>query len=262
VTLLLRPDSAQWVFPRHGLLGAPLRLCGAAALWEPLWLRNLRARALFALRFGATLDRFGIRPSHAPYSGKIIASDEFVTYLQHGVVKLARSGDVHATKRGTLLLDDGQELAADVVVTCTGFQPPSATTTLSFLQRYLPREEGLSHLYRTVFHPDVPNAAFVGYAYGFVAIPAVAELQALAAANVFTGSVVLPPAEEQRRQAAAEAAANGWCTTLWLTDNRAYRRLQALAHPADRTRWVLPVWGMGLAGAIAFTYCLCHRVSR
>lgn len=143
------------------------------------------------------------------------------------------------------------------------FQPPSATSTLAFLKRHLGEGGDLNCLYRTVFHPDVPNAAFVGYAYGFVAIPAVAELQAKAAANVFAGEVALPPAEEQRRQAAEEAETNGWGTTLWLTDNRAYQRLESLAFPKTSWGWpgaaLLPWLGVGVAAATIAAYTLSRH---
>lgn len=247
VTLLLREDSEQWVFPRHGLLGIPLRFCGSANLCEPLWLRNLRARLLFALRFGNTLKRFGIYPRHAPMNGKIIASDEFYTYLEHGAIKLRRSANVRGSSDNELALvyADGEKQEADAVITCTGFEPPGPNS-LPFLRQYIDNKTGLSGLYRTVFNPDVPHCAFVGYAFGFVAIPAAAELQAKAAANVFTGRVRLPSPKEQKRQAAEEAKSNGWGTTLWLTDNRAYCALEALAYPGQA------VWGCNALTYVAF----------
>jgi hypothetical protein len=147
VTMAIR-DDVQWVFPRHSWFGKPLRLCGSGSLWQPLWLRNMAAQLLFALRHSYTLDRFGIRPRHAPFEGKIIASDEFYTYLEHGLIKLVRASSFEVGPDGrTIAFSNGMQDQFDIVITCTGFEPPGPKS-LPFLSRYLDPKIGLNGLYR------------------------------------------------------------------------------------------------------------------
>mmetsp|Transcript_12054 Transcript_12054/g.28585 ORF Transcript_12054/g.28585 Transcript_12054/m.28585 type:complete len:268 (+) Transcript_12054:894-1697(+) len=260
-------DDVQWVFPRYGWLGAPMRLCGNGAMWQPLWLRNAKARALFAMRYGATLDRFGLRPQHAPFEGKIIASDEFYTYLEHGLIQLVRASSFEVGPDGrSLVFSGGREEPADIVITCTGFEPPGVKS-MPFLAKFLDPEVGLNGLYRSVFHPDIPDCAFVGYAYGFVSIPIIAALQAAAAANALAGRLRLPPAKAQRAEVEGKVQGNGWGTTLWLTDNQAVREIQELAGakgppppPPQRTllSYAAPA-GVLLAAAAAGTALALRR---
>ena len=259
-------DDVQWVFPRHSWMGSPMRLCGSGSLWQPLWLRNAAARALFAMRYGSTLDRFGLRPQHAPFEGKIIASDEFYTYLEHGLIKLERASSFEVGPDGkTIAFSSGSRSEADIIITCTGFEPPGPLS-MPFMSKYLDGKVGLNHLYKSVFHPTIPNCAFVGYAYGFVSIPVVASLQARAAANVLSGDLVLPGPQDREADAKRTVDANGWGTTLWLTDNAAFREVVAIAEADGKrsslcgssesswaeaaAKYALPL-GVGLAAASA-----------
>jgi len=257
VTIVIR-DDVQWVFPRHSWLGQPMRLCGHSSLWQPMWLRNASARMLFSMRFGSTLDRFGIRPQHGPFDGKIIASDEFYTYLEHGIIRLERASSFDVGPDGrTIHFSSGAKEEVDIIITCTGFEPPGVKS-LPFLAKYLDPQIGLNGLYKSIFHPDIPNCAFVGYAYGFVAIPIVADLQARGAAQALSGKITLPSAEEQKADVGRVVSNNGWGTTLWLTDNAAFSEVKALATGSSGSggwlsslaTYAVPV-GVGLAATAA-----------
>jgi cation diffusion facilitator CzcD-associated flavoprotein CzcO len=96
---------------------------------------------------------------------------------------------------------DDSTADADVLVLCTGFEPPS----WPFLGALSPTRG----LYRQVFDPGLgARAAFVGFARPAIgSIPVISELQARWVARVFSGSCRLPgPDEMSRSIAAAEAA--------------------------------------------------------
>ncbi len=118
---------------------------------------------------------------------------------------------------------------------------------------------------RAIFHPDLPNCAFVGYAFGFVSIPVVAELQAKAAANVLGGQLELPSSDQQKADVEATVETNGWGTTLWLTDNRAFRDVAALAEPKSTTwssvlrSYALPAAASVAAATMAAMVCMRTR---
>eukprot|EP01025_Chloroclados_australasicus_P056014 TRINITY_DN6881_c0_g1_i4.p1 TRINITY_DN6881_c0_g1~~TRINITY_DN6881_c0_g1_i4.p1 ORF type:complete len:717 (+),score=45.89 TRINITY_DN6881_c0_g1_i4:189-2339(+) len=224
VTMCIRGD-AEWVFPRRGLFGQSLRMCGGGG-YSPTWWRNLMCRMLFMLKYG-NLELLNVKPRHAPLDSRIVVSDEFYDYLDHGMISIVRS-DVQKVNGNHLTFIDGGRHEFDAVVTCTGFEVPSGKT-IQFLSKYLQNED-LSGLYKTVFHLNVPNCGFVGYACGFVAIPKVAALQATYLSNVIDGKVSLPDQLDMHVWAEKRKAVNRG-TTLRLTDNMFYRELQRSAKP-------------------------------
>jgi len=90
---------------------------------------------------------------------------------------------------------DDSPVEIDTVILCTGFCQSWPFAPTAF--------ERSPHLdrYRLVFHPDLPNMAWVGFARptGFGAIPPLAELQSRWVACVVSGKTPLPPVEEMKR---------------------------------------------------------------
>jgi len=84
---------------------------------------------------------------------------------------------------------DDDPVEVDSVILCTGF-----IQWWPFLPEGLERHDHLDR-YRHVFHPQLPNVGFCGFArpVGFGAIPPLSEIQARYIALVASGKARLPP---------------------------------------------------------------------
>ena len=189
-------SNVDWVFPRHGMFGQSLRLCGAGGS-APLWLRNAAARLTFALKFGA-LEDYGMRPAGAPLDRRIVVSDEFYPLVKHGAIQINRGG-VKSVVADEVTFADGSKRRYDAVVLCTGYEVATRSTSHPYLKKHLEEDVKLD-FYLGCFLPDVPNCSFIGGCFGFAAVPRIAELQAKAAVNVISGVSPLPSPETMRRR--------------------------------------------------------------
>lgn len=192
-TMSVRSD-VDWVFPRHGMFGQSLRLCGAGGS-APLWFRNAAARLTFALKFGA-LDDYGMQPTGAPLDRRIVVSDEFYPLVKHGAIQINRGG-VKSVAGDEVTFADGSTRRYDAVVLCTGYEVATRSTSHPYLKKHLEKDAKLD-FYLGCFLPDVPNCSFIGGCFGFAAVPRIAELQAKAAVNVISGMSPLPSPETMR----------------------------------------------------------------
>jgi hypothetical protein len=167
---ILSRDTPDWVCPRHGLFGEPLKVCGTGVS-TPLWIRNLYVRLVLAAQHGVILPGKGSQPEWGPLNRRIIASDEFYTFIKHGLIKPhLRSGEMTSSDGLHVMISD-EVIGADVVILATG--TPAATfaakgsplcTQLSFLHRHITPQDMPLNCYHSLFHPRVPRAAFVGFA--------------------------------------------------------------------------------------------------
>ena len=194
-TMSVRSD-VDWVFPRHGMFGQSLRLCGAGGS-APLWFRNAAARLTFALKFGA-LDDYGMQPTGAPLDRRIVVSDEFYPLVKHGAIQINRGGG-KSVAGDEVTFADGSTRRYDAVVLCTGYEVATRSTSHPYLKKHLEKDAKLD-FYLGCFLPDVPNCSFIGGCFGFAAVPRIAELQAKAAVNVISGMSPLPSPETMRRR--------------------------------------------------------------
>ena len=120
---------------------------------------------------------------------------------------------------GVVVFTDGARAAIDAVLYCTGYQ-----LSLPYLR---PGLVEISHnrlpLYKSVFSPDHPGLAFVGFFQTTGAIPPVAEMQARWVARVLAGHASLPAPEAQRADISAQLAA-------WRASGAPSQRLPWLAY--------------------------------
>jgi dimethylaniline monooxygenase (N-oxide forming) len=90
-----------------------------------------------------------------------VEPEGFYQKIKDGEIKAINSEIENYTANG-LLLKNGQEVKADLIVFGTGF-----TQSLHFLEEqyrnYIIDEKGTYRLYHNIIHPDVPNLAFVGF---------------------------------------------------------------------------------------------------
>lgn len=154
---------------------------------------------------------------------------DFFPALAAGTVRVLRSPAGSAawtfTPRGLALPtgstsgDTAVHLDADVVIMCTGYDgvgklrrilPPDYHAALA---RPGPAGSALLPLYRGLLHPDLPDAAFLGYQEGLSSVHS-SELGARWLARYLTGNIALPA------RAAMEEQIGGWmaCTAAAATN--------------------------------------------
>jgi dimethylaniline monooxygenase (N-oxide forming) len=98
-------------------------------------------------------------------------------------------------------LSNGETVAADLVVTGTGFKQQIPFMDDVVVKRLLD-ERGNFQLWRQILPHDVPNLTFAGYNSSFFS-PLSAEMGALWVGGYLAGVLDLPPVEERRKQVAA-----------------------------------------------------------
>ena len=128
-------------------------------------------------------------------------SDDVLSRIAHGEIT-PKPNIAELTER-TVRFADGSEVAADVVVYCTGYK-----VTFPFLDPALISAPGNDlPLFRRVFHPDVGGIYFVGLLQPLGAIMPLAELQSQWICDHLAGRYHLPPPRELRADMEAERAA-------------------------------------------------------
>jgi len=109
--------------------------------------------------------------------------------------RLEKSQPKEFTENG-LLLENGQEVEADVVVFGTGFQPTRAFQEIFEgveLQDTL--DDGL-YLYKYIYHPKLPNVFFLGFKDPSLNMPSNASIQSLWTICCAAGIAQLPPSND------------------------------------------------------------------
>eukprot|EP00984_Skeletonema_dohrnii_P005201 scaffold1824_cov104-Skeletonema_dohrnii-CCMP3373.AAC.1 len=109
--------------------------------------------------------------------------------------RLEKSQPKEFTENG-LLLENGQEVEADVVVFGTGFQPTRAFQEIFEgveLQDTL--DDGL-YLYKYIYHPKLPNVFFLGFKDPSLNMPSNASIQSLWTMCCAAGIAQLPPSND------------------------------------------------------------------
>lgn len=127
-------------------------------------------------------------------------SDVFLKALTHPQVQL-KPGLQAFTPEG-VQFTDGSTVPADSVIFCSGFKVkfpflPLANQSWDWRQ-----------LYKNIFHPDLPNIGFVGFARPNIgAMPPVTELQARYFAGIASGRLSLPSPAQMQETIQADAQA-------------------------------------------------------
>lgn len=105
--------------------------------------------------------------------------------------KLETSQPKEFTANG-LLLENGKEIEADVVVWGTGFQPTRAFKEIfEAIELQDTLNDGL-YLYKYIYHPKLPNVYFLGFRDPSLNMPSNASVQSLWAMFCAAGIVQLP----------------------------------------------------------------------
>ncbi|HEU0087928.1 MAG TPA: NAD(P)-binding domain-containing protein [Pseudonocardiaceae bacterium] len=146
------------------------------------------------------LDRCGLRPSHKfrdqVTSGFLVSPDELFTMIKDGRISPVNETVEHFTPRG-VVLSDGRQLEADVVVLGTGYRQEIPFLESDIRSRVID-DQGRYRLYRYLLNPDVPDLGFVGYNSSLFT-PITSELGARWLAAHLTGRLALPATDQMHR---------------------------------------------------------------
>merc|ERR1719188_1464594 len=142
------------------------------------------------------------RLDHDVFTGGQILSYEFRDMLHDGEVSAQKGAIARFTDTG-VVLTDGSEMEADMVVFGTGFKKSYAYLDSS-LRKQLNREQDGLYLYRNMFPTQVPDLCFVGSEVSTFNNILTQGLQALWLRRVLTGQMFLPSVEAMSQTIAKE----------------------------------------------------------
>ena len=110
-------------------------------------------------------------------------------------------GEIARLKPDGVVLDNGTELAIDVLVLATGWKSDYSFLSAETYARFGTVDDGL-YLYRQIVHPDVPGLMFIGNAAS-IASPLTYSLQARWLGDLLAGCHQLPDNEAMRQNIVA-----------------------------------------------------------
>ncbi len=162
----------------------------AAARTLPWKVRQKLTETMLKVAVG-DVSRYGLRtPTHGMLQAHVTVSDTILTRLAHGAV-LPKPNLVRF-EGSDAVFEDGTRAHVDVVVYCTGYR----ITFPFFDATLLDAPDNRISLYSRVFHPDIPDLAFIGLIQPLGAIMPLAEEQGRLVADWATGRYALPPRAE------------------------------------------------------------------
>jgi dimethylaniline monooxygenase (N-oxide forming) len=166
------------------------------------------------------LEELGLLPSETMFSVRGCAMSvepvDFYKSLGDGRIKY-KKGEAKALKPGHVVLEDGTELEADVVILGTGFDSrhiPFFSDEIN--AKLIDPETNLFSLYRQVVPPGLPNLYFNGYNSALLS-PVIFEIAANWMARYIDGRIKVPTskmekvikADHSQRAVVAGGRANG-----------------------------------------------------
>jgi cation diffusion facilitator CzcD-associated flavoprotein CzcO len=188
-----------YVIPKY-LFGQPLDHIGVTRLNKMLpWSirRHLMRWMLNAYQgkvthWGMPQPQFSIDQTHPTISNELLGR------LGHGAIRI--KPNIDRFEGSEVVFEDGARLKADIVIFCTGYN----ISFPFFDDTVLKVESNEIALYRRVFHPDLPNLAFIGLVQPLGALMPIAEMQTRWVARVFNGKASgkarLPERETMARE--------------------------------------------------------------
>lgn len=125
------------------------------------------------------------------FAGGQILTYEFRDRLKEGKIKQV-VGSINYFKENSVVLMDGTEIEADIVIYGTGFKKSYDLFDSSLIQPKLDIQKDGLYLYRNILPPYVPNLAFIGSEVSTFNNILTHGLQALWLRKVLTGDIHLP----------------------------------------------------------------------
>ena len=224
-TLLFR--NAHWPVPRnllnllpfkwgtysrfgHFMLPAHYKMPAAMkyvhALLQPIkWVWWRVVEWMFRIQFGLRGDLIPKTPIEIDlFTGGQILTYEFSKMLRKKTVAAKKASIDRYTETG-VVLTDGTEMPADLVIYGTGFKK-NYDIFDSLVQRRLEKDKDGLYLYRNVIPPGVANIAFVGSEVSTFNNILTHSMQAQWLKRVLRGDIVLPSPGMMRKEMETEQA--------------------------------------------------------
>jgi hypothetical protein len=149
------------------------------------------------MRGGLKMPEVMVPEHNLPYGLESLGrADEFFTQINAGNVE-AKPGNIKSFNENGLVLENGEELEADVVVLGTGWN--QGFDFLSEEIRNLVVKDGKFRLYRHILPPAEKQMGFIGYASTFNNA-LTAEVSANWLVQVFRGEQFLPAEEYMEKE--------------------------------------------------------------
>ena len=176
------------VIPKY-IFGKPVDQIESAVMARTLpWkARQKLTSAMLKIAVG-DYARYGLRrPTHGLMQAHATVSDTILTRLAHGAI--VAKPNLARFEGATAVFEDGTRTEVDVVVYATGYR----ITFPFFDADLLSAPDNQINLYERVFHPTMPDLAFVGLIQPLGAIMPLAEEQSRLVADHLSGRYALPP---------------------------------------------------------------------
>jgi dimethylaniline monooxygenase (N-oxide forming) len=172
------------VIPKY-LFGRPLDQY-AASPHIPFKVRRGVYKAMLRVAVG-DMERYGLpKPDHEFGSAHPTISDDILSRIAHGTI--TPKPNIAALTARTVRFSDGSEVAADIVVYCTGYR----VTFPFFPPDLIAAPDNDLPLFRRVFHPAVDNVFFIGLLQPLGAIMPLAAAQSEWVCDYLAGRYALP----------------------------------------------------------------------
>ena len=162
--------------------------------------------------------------------------------------------NIERIEEDRVVFDDGTCAEADIIIYATGYR-----LKVPFLNSYLGEDHQKNlELYKMVFHPEIPNCAFMGFINGNVIFPC-SELQARWFSKLLAGEASLPPKAEmwEAIKAYQKRQEEDWTPTPYRSLKvSAFEYMDDIAseiHAVPQVRKHLPIMWHLLAGPMIST---------
>jgi dimethylaniline monooxygenase (N-oxide forming) len=123
-----------------------------------------------------------------------LAPDTYYPAIASGRIE-PHKGSITGFTENAVLLSDGSQIPADVVVLAIGFKTPELPFLPERIRQDIAASDDGVQLYRHVIHPHVKNLAFAGFNHNPFHIPGV-EVAMTWIGAMLDGDIVLPSSEE------------------------------------------------------------------
>jgi dimethylaniline monooxygenase (N-oxide forming) len=204
-SVYLAARTPAHIIPKY-VFGRPIDQIESSVMARTLpW--KVRQRLTAAMLKVAVGDyaRYGLRrPPHGMLQAHPTVSDVILSRLAHG--KVVAKPNLAWFEGSTAVFEDGTRADVDVVVYATGYR----ISFPFFDESLVSAADNRISLYQRVFHPDIPDVAFIGLVQALGAVMPLAEEQGRLVADWLAGRYALPPRAEMEasvRRDAAEIAA-------------------------------------------------------
>jgi dimethylaniline monooxygenase (N-oxide forming) len=195
----LAARRGAWIMPKY-LFGRPSDQFKNDPR-VPFAVRQRMVNAIVRLHTG-DLTKYGLpKPDHRFGEAHPTVSGRILDRIQHG--RVTPKPNIRRLDGEHVEFADGSRERVDVIVYCTGYK----ITFPFFADDFITAPDNHIELFRRVFHPDVPDLAFVGLLQPLGAIMPLAEAQGRWLASYLQGGYALPSPGELAADIAADQQA-------------------------------------------------------